>query len=217
MIKLVITDIGGVLVKTDEAIIESIREVFRNHSIPEGEMSELLKSFGTSLYDYIESYLPEDYKDRVDECYNDFKKIYPMKVRDKMIVFSGVNETLEFLKKSRIKLSVLSCMIRKEVDANLALLSFHDFDEVFSLDDYIHKRPDPYGLLKIAEDLGIDSSEALYVGDTVNDIKMGKNAGMTTVAVKSGVQDNFKLEKEKPDFLIDSFKDLKNVIESLNS
>jgi len=215
MIKLIITDVGGVLVKTDEAIIKSIEEVFRENNIPPGSREGLLSAFGTSIFDYIKSYLPEKYKDRAEFCYKEFKKIYPSRAKQLMRVFPDIDTTLNLIKEKGIKIAVLSCMVRAEVLANLSLLQFKDFDVVFSLEDYGHKRPAPDGLSMIMKKLHVLPRETAYVGDTVNDIKMAKNAGVVSVAVKTGAQDNKKLERAQPDYLIENFSRIPEIWDEL--
>lgn len=211
MIKLIITDIGGVLVKTDEAIISCIEKVFEKNNIPKGSREDLLSAFGVSIHDYIINYLPKEHKDKADYCYEEFKKIYPLKATHLMKVYPKVDSTLTSLNK-RFDICVLSCMIKKEVQVNLSLLSFKDFKIIFSLEDYGHKRPRPNGLNMIMRKLNVKPSETIYVGDTVNDIKMAKNAGCKSVAVKTGAQDNKLLEQEEPDYFINDFSELENVL-----
>ncbi|MFT4326111.1 MAG: HAD family hydrolase [Candidatus Woesearchaeota archaeon] len=217
MIKLIISDIGGVLLKTDEAIITCIETVFKKHAIPTGSKENLLKAFGESIYDYIRNYVPKEHLDKVDMLYEDYKKIYPEKVLNLIKPYEEINETLENLQKKGYAVAILSCMIRKEVDANLNLLRFKDFTVVYSLEDYSFKRPHPQGLQSIMKMLNMRPEETIYIGDTVNDIKMAKNANIISIAVKTGAQDNQLLEKEKPDFLISSFKDIPLVLNKLNT
>ena len=51
--------------------------------------------------------------------------------------------------------------------------------------------------------------EIIKIGDSVADIKEGKNAGCKTVGVLSGAASKSLLEREKPDYLIDNIMDLK--------
>lgn len=215
MIKLIITDIGGVLVKTDEAIIQCIEKVFQKNHIPLGSKEDLLSAFGVSIFDYVKNYLPEEHKDKADFCYNEFKKIYPSKATHLMKVFPGIDDTLSFLKERKIQICVLSCMIKNEVKVNISLLKFKDFDLIFSLEDYEHKRPLPNGLNMIMKKLNILPNETIYVGDTINDIKMAKNAGVISIAVKTGAQENKQLEQARPDYLLEDFSKIKEIINEL--
>jgi HAD superfamily hydrolase (TIGR01549 family) len=209
--KLLITDIGGVLTKTDEAIISSIEKVFKNKNIKLGSKKNMLKTFGTSLYDYILNYLPKNKKHLVDECYAEFKKIYPQTVIKKIKVFRDVDNTLNKLHKKGIKIAVLSCMVKEEVQINLNKLKFKNFDIVFSLEDYNKKRPQPEGLLKIIKKLKLNSSDCVYIGDTPNDVLMAKNAKITSVAITTGIIKKEELKKHNPDFIINDFSEILNL------
>jgi len=129
-----------------------------------------------------------------------------------MKVFKKVNETLSYLKEKNIKIAVLSCMIKKEIQTNLSLLNFKDFEIIFSLEDYKYKRPAPNGLNMIIKKLNIKPEETMYIGDTINDIRMAKNANIISIAVKTGTQNNNLLKKENPDYLLNNFSELKQII-----
>lgn len=229
-IKLMITDIGGVLVKTDEAILSSIEQVFERNNIEHGSRSDMLKAFGVSIWDYVFNFLAKHYKGNerrllADWLYEEFTHMYPDKVKNKLRVFDGVEETLFYLNKKGVRLAVISCMSRHEVNVNLSLLKFRNWDVVLSLEDYKKKRPDPVGLLMIVEratqrvastKVGaiheLPLRQIAYIGDTVADIKMAKNAGVMSIAVRSGMQDSSLLEAEKPDYLIDGIWEIEGVL-----
>jgi phosphoglycolate phosphatase-like HAD superfamily hydrolase len=55
--------------------------------------------------------------------------------------------------------------------------------------------------------------ECVVVGDSVADIKAGKNAGIKTVAVLSGIFSREELESEKPDLIIENVNKLPDFLE----
>jgi phosphoglycolate phosphatase-like HAD superfamily hydrolase len=58
----------------------------------------------------------------------------------------------------------------------------------------------------------VNPNKCVYVGDTRTDIKAGKAAGMKTVAVLTGFDDYDMLANESPDAIIDSIRNLVEVI-----
>lgn len=54
--------------------------------------------------------------------------------------------------------------------------------------------------------------EALYIGDTVGDIKEARAAGVATAAVTWGWHSRERLSKVKPDFLVDTPADLLKIL-----
>jgi phosphoglycolate phosphatase-like HAD superfamily hydrolase len=51
------------------------------------------------------------------------------------------------------------------------------------------------------------------VGDSVADVRAGKNAGAKTIAVLSGIFTREELEKEKPDLIINDINELPSFLE----
>jgi len=62
----------------------------------------------------------------------------------------------------------------------------------------------------------VENKRTVMVGDTLLDIKAGKNAGVYTVAVKTGVKLGIAkisdLKKAQPEKLIDSVKELPRLL-----
>ena len=58
-----------------------------------------------------------------------------------------------------------------------------------------------------------DAASLLVVGDMDIDILAGKSAGIITCAVTYGIGKREDIIKAKPDFMIDSLAELKNIIE----
>jgi phosphoglycolate phosphatase len=50
--------------------------------------------------------------------------------------------------------------------------------------------------------------ESCYIGDSPEDIEMGKRAGLLTVGVRSAYPTNWKLERSNPDIFIQSLSEL---------
>ena len=70
---------------------------------------------------------------------------------------------------------------------------------LFLLDGRPYK-PDPKGLLQVLSDLGVESSRALYIGDTGDDMDCARRAGVSSGAALWGSLDGEKLISKKPDF-----------------
>ncbi len=84
------------------------------------------------------------------------------------------------------------------------------------IDDYISSeevdrgRPYPYMIERLMLRNNIDDpKEVIKIGDSVYDIKEGKNAGCNTVAVLSGLGTAKDLSKEKPELIINNIMDLR--------
>ena len=67
-------------------------------------------------------------------------------------------------------------------------------------------------LLQAKEKYNIDLTKSYFVGDTTMDIQTGVNAGMKTILVKTGEKGEDGKYDVKPDFVINSLAEIKNII-----
>jgi phosphoglycolate phosphatase len=98
---------------------------------------------------------------------------------DKLQIFDGVVEILEFLKATGKKLYVCTNrtkgLMLNVLNANNILPYF---DEVVSCVDAGYKKPNPYCLIDIINRSGIPASEFIYFGDSEVDSQFAQNANI---------------------------------------
>lgn len=80
------------------------------------------------------------------------------------------------------------------------------FDIIIGHEDVKHSKPDPEGINKVLEKLGLN--DGYYMGDNVTDILAGKNAGLKTIGVKWSPKGYDLIQKENPDLLVDYFSEI---------
>ncbi len=121
----------------------------------------------------------------------------------------GAPETIRELKRKGYRLGVVSsgseCRVAREV-VDLGLESF--FEIVVCNEQMENKKPHPEGLETAIRLLGTSREESCYVGDSPEDIEMGKRASMLTVGVRSAYPTSWKLEATSPDIFIKSLTEL---------
>ncbi len=126
--------------------------------------------------------------------------------------YPGIREMTEFLKAGGVKLAVLSNKPHPRTVENIeAVFGKGYFDAVCGEREGIPKKPDPRGLLALAQELEVPLEECLYFGDTNTDMLTGKNAGVDTVGVLWGFRGREELEAFSPKYLIESPGEVKNI------
>ena len=122
---------------------------------------------------------------------------------------AGAQETITGLKQKGYRLGVVSsgseCRVGREI-RELGLENF--FETVVCNEQMENKKPHPEGLETAMRSLGCSSEVSCYVGDSPEDIEMGKRAGMLTVGVRSDYPTSWKLKSRQPDILIESLTEL---------
>ena len=158
-IDLIVTDLGGTLVKTDDAIMAAVRLAAQELGIPEGYADPVYDVFGTSIWEYVRAYLPEEHKGRTDECHERFWQLFPYKVLDQITPFDGVEEALRELKSRGVRLAVLSGLRLDAIESILSTLTFRDWDAVRSSMMYSTESGDSraLGIISLVEEFGVCS------------------------------------------------------------
>jgi len=121
----------------------------------------------------------------------------------------GARETIVGLRRKGFRLGVVSsgsdCRVAREIKE----LGFDNMFEVVVCNEQMEKKkPDPEGLETAMRSLGCSPDESCYVGDSPEDIEMGKRARMLTVGVRSAYPTSWKLESYNPDIFIKSLIEL---------
>jgi phosphoglycolate phosphatase len=87
------------------------------------------------------------------------------------------------------------------------------FKAVITAFDKFNLKPCLNAIIECSRRLRIRTSEYAAVGDSVVDIKAGKDAGAKTVAVLTGIFSRDEPEKEEPDVILESAKKLPDFLE----
>jgi phosphoglycolate phosphatase len=149
--------------------------------------------------------LPKEHWQRADELWTQH---YDEQSAE---LISGAGETIAELRKKGYRLGVVSsgndCRVNREIEY-LGLAGF--FEVVICHEQIRNRKPHPEGLETAMRSLGCSQIEVGYVGDTPEDIEMGKSAGVLTVGVRSAYPTSWKLESQHPDVFLKSFPELLN-------
>lgn len=126
-------------------------------------------------------------------------------------LIEGAGETLAELRGRGFRMGVVSSGNDRRVNREIDELGLSGFFEVVICHEQIRNRkPHPEGLELAIRALKSAESDVGYVGDTPEDIEMGKSAGVLTIGVRSDYPTSWKLESSEPDLLITSLAELIN-------
>lgn len=120
--------------------------------------------------------------------------------------YQGVTTGLDKLIQAGLVLAIATNKPTAFVPEILANMGWTDkFACVLGGDSLPTKKPDPAPLLYICDSLGIDTTQAVMVGDSTNDVQAGKSAGMTTLALSYGYNYGKPIADSSPDAVFDEF------------
>lgn len=86
------------------------------------------------------------------------------------------------------------------------------FPVIIKGDDVINYKPHPEAIYLALEKIGIDTKEAMIIGDSGADIEAGKKSGIKTIAVASGFTPREILRQYHPDFLVDDISEVLKIL-----
>lgn len=92
--------------------------------------------------------------------------------------YDGVREMLAHLRSAGLRLGVVTGKGRRAWEITVRHLDLGPFEVVVTEDDAEHPKPDPGGLLRALEALGVPPERAAYVGDSLGDLQAGRAAGV---------------------------------------
>ena len=205
-------DLDGTLVDSRDTILESTKTALDklriDYDIPEEVFTNMI---GKHFVDIFEE-LKIDVKD-FEQFISIYKALY-FDFIDLSVLYPGVEETLNYLKRKQIKVSLLTTKVQDQAEKIIHHFNLgSSFDYLMGRRNGLEHKPSPEPLLVICKELQVETAETIIVGDTELDIQCGKNAGSKTCGVLYGYRTKAQLEKEKPDFLISGLSELIKVLE----
>ncbi len=212
----IVFDLDGTLIDSLGLILASYRhtmEVHLGRNLPD----ELwVRGMGTPLaVQMLEFAEDEREAETMVRTYQD----HNLANHDRLVrSYPGVREVVGELRERGSTLAIATS--KRAVATRLGLRScgFPEdwFAGIVTADDVERPKPDPEPVLRALELAGeSDPSRAVYVGDSVHDMRAGRAAGVVTAAVLWGPNSRDTLAPTEPDLWIDTPADLVAALESV--
>jgi HAD superfamily hydrolase (TIGR01509 family) len=208
----IIFDLDGTIVDSTQAYVDAARTAFSAFG-----KEKFHTRIALEIPRRFELNIPlTDLVKGIDE--KEFREIYLnayyRATRTKTKPFPKVELTLETLsRKAKLALTTRRQVSANEIKAQLEKFGFVNyFQAVVTAVDTANPKPSPEAIIQCARRLGLKPSFCVVVGDSVVDVRAGKNAGTQTVAVLSGIFSRKELQREDPDLILDSVKKLPDLI-----
>jgi pyrophosphatase PpaX len=208
MHKAFLFDMDGTLVDTFDLIYESFNSALKENkktTLTKHDFDKKLfgKPVDSTLHRLVGAVTPEETK----RILKSFEK-YWLRNLNKVKVFKNVPLTLEGLKDRGYKLGVVSTSPRDVIFETLMETGIYKyFDVLIGEEDAKKKKPHHEPVTNALRVLGMQPTDAIFVGDTVYDIRAGKSAGCHTVFLLNKYNSDV-LRMEKPDVVINDVLEL---------
>ena len=216
--KVVAFDLDGTLLDSANDLVLSLNILLReqkqksisrnkvNSLVGNGALAMIKKAYEINANN--ENVNWDELKDRFLEiyksCYTKNTKLYPYTI-----------ETLNFLKKSKFKIILVSNKPEYFVNKILDYFNITSFFKAISGGDtFQYRKPDPRHLTETIKKANIVNYDCIFVGDSINDALCAKNSKSKLVLLEHGYS-NEDINNMEADYVCPDLKNFCKVISSL--
>ena len=210
-IKIIILDFDGTLGDTTALIVKTTQAAIKELGLPERTDAECAAMIGLRLVEIPPVLFPECEID-VNLYASTYRRLFNEFNTDGAVdLYPNVIETLTELKNRGFILTIASSRSNASLTGYVENLGLsYAISYVVGANDVKEGKPDPAAVNMTLEKFGISPEEAIVVGDTIFDVRMGINAGTHTCAVTYG---NGSIESlAEAEWLIDDFGKLLEIV-----
>nr|WP_144918043.1 HAD-IA family hydrolase [Moraxella osloensis] len=203
---LIIFDWDGTLMDSVGLIVDAMRYAAKKHGLTVTD--EATKSIiGIALVDAFPMLFPND-SDKYDDLLATYSEYY-VKHCDNDKLFDGVKELISDLHAQGKTLAIATGKKRKGLERVLPNSGIEAFFTTTKTADETAGKPNPLMLEQILVETGTRIEDAVFIGDSIHDIRMANAIQMDSIAVSYGCEKADVLAKEHPTRLVATINELK--------
>jgi len=208
IIRAVLFDLDGVLLKSMEQHLEAWQHAFRRFSaiVKESDFYQLEGRGVKSVVEILTDQYEIDSKFR-QQIINEKVAYYNKKFQPEF--YEGLYSVLDLLKQEQLKMAVVTGGYRDRVGQIVANYFDGYFSAVVTSDDVKNTKPFPEPYLKGATLLGFRPTECLVIENAPMGIQSAKKAGMKVVAITTTLSKDYLQEA---DYIVDSFSEVEEYL-----
>lgn len=216
--KLLIFDLDGTLINSVPDLALAINKMLESLEIGPIPLDTFKSFIGNGAKTLVLRSLNYTHQDNVpqelfDIAFPRFMDLYKANPCEKTLLYTGVKETLEYLKNEGYKMVICTNKPFNFVEPILEKLDikkyFNNWIGENSLDE---KKPSGVPLLHLAKESNIAVDNCLMIGDSKNDILSATNAKMESVGLSYGYNYDEDITKYNPTVVLNEFTNLKTIL-----
>ncbi len=204
---LIAFDWDGTLFDSTAIIARCIQAAVRDvgGTVPSHEAASHV--IGLGLVQALAHAAPDVPKDKYAELALRYRHHYMVRQHD-ISLFDGVLPMLAKLKSRQHWLAVATGKSRLGLDEALSVVALQGVFDASRTADETAGKPHPRMLFELMQEIGVEPSRVLMVGDTTHDLQMAINAGCASVGVSYGAHHPSGFELLQPRFVAHSVPEL---------
>ncbi len=181
----VIFDWDGTLMDSTHSIVSAIQGACRDLELRVPSVSEAAWVIGLSLEPALRRAVP-DLTASLEPLFLERYRYHYLSRDTQIKLFDGVPEMLDDLHSAGVTLAVATGKSRVGLNRALTATSLHHRFKATRTADETFGKPHPGMLLELMDELMVEPSQVVMVGDTSHDLNMATNAGVHSLGVTYG-------------------------------
>lgn len=208
-ISTVLFDFDGVIADTEPQYDIYIDALGERYNL--GIKNFALQVKGTTSPDILKKYFSHFSKEEQAKI---AKELGDFELQMDFPLIKGVMEFISYLKSNNYKIGMVTSSQDFKMKRALDILNLSEtFDTEVTATRITDGKPNPMCYLLAAKDLNVSPSECIVFEDSFHGIQAGKDAGMRVIGLSTTISETEL--KDKVDYVIPDFSDLKQIIEYL--
>lgn len=205
MIKCVIFDMDGTIGDTLPLCITAFRQSIQAAAGKIFSDREIIDTFGPSEEGTIMALIPDDYDEGIVKYQEQYKKLHHYISPEP---FSGIREVFQLIRNNGKHLALVTGKARLSLETTLAVFEMENGFDV--IETGVPSGPNkPHGIKSVLDKLHIKPENAVYIGDTISDIKAARSIGVPIFSAAWDKNADVEvLKKGKPDELFYTVNEL---------
>lgn len=194
--KAIVFDLDGTLTDTLFDLKESTNFALRHMGWAERTLDEVRQFVGNGVRRLMEQAVPAGVsEDDFDECFRVFQEHYVVHCQDHTALYPGIGDLLRELKARGYKMAIVSNKLQAGVDELYRTFFDGLIDVAIGEHEALRRKPSPDMVYKALDILGVNTEDAIYVGDSEVDMATARNAGLPCISVLWGFRDRDYLKE----------------------
>lgn len=214
-LKLAIFDVDGTLIDSRKIIHRAAEVTFAKLDLPIPTYDDVRQVVGLSLSEALGRLAPAAQGSALDELTVAYQKAFGEFRHDPEFIepqYDGANGILDQLEKDGWLLAMATGKSRRGVEEILDMHNWRSRFMVTRCADDGPGKPHPHMVLDCLKHTGVDTADAVMIGDTTFDMQMAQAAKVPNIAVTWGFHTEPELVATNPDHIAHTFTDLAGIL-----
>lgn len=207
----IIFDLDGTLMDTAQDVLKAINHALRLLGRDPADLDQVKRAIGPDKDTFLDAVLPGASSESMDRFISLFREFYWDHCLDQTRLFPGMERVLEGLEGK-----ILAVATNKPRKYSVKILEgrhiLDRFQCVVGPEDVNHPKPHPEMIVTIMKFVKASPARTLIVGDTEQDMRAGRGAGVGLCCVRYGYGNLDRILQINPEYCIERPEEILEIV-----